>query len=231
MCPCYPVAFLLEVELMLAGTGEVFDSDIPVTADIDLGSRQLSRLRATSFSEDLVNPFGDDLLIAWLHLAGCDADAGLALGIAAAHGNAWFVSGKILRHLLAANVQPGRVPANHKRRGAIGKARRLLDARLHALDFRHPLGNVVQPGQPGLPFPGMIPGHPSFYRRQHTHNFLAANFIIPVRPVVRRTGLPSRHEDFFIPQHQPGALRSANRFATAIGHDIGPPLQVNAGNG
>ena len=35
---------------MLAGTGGVFNGEIPVTADIHFGSRKLSWLRATRFS-------------------------------------------------------------------------------------------------------------------------------------------------------------------------------------
>ena len=81
---------------MLAGTREVFDNEIPVAADIHFGSCQLSWLRATSFSEDLINPLGDDFLIVRLHLAGCDADAGLAPCISAAHCNARFVASEKL---------------------------------------------------------------------------------------------------------------------------------------
>ena len=178
-----------------------------------------------------MNPVGDHLVVARLHLVGRDADGGAAVGIAAGHGNAGFVAGEILGDLCAGNVQDGWVPTDGQDRGAVGQAGGIVDLGRYAVDVSHPLGDVVEVRQPSLPFSGVVAAHPRFYRRQHPHDLFLADFIVAARPVVRRTELPSRLEQGFVAQYQAGALGSAQGFAAAVGHDSGTPLQVDIGNG
>src|SRR3954470_7760223 len=76
----------------------------------------------------------------------------------------------------------------------------------------------------------MIAFCPCFYRGKHTHHFFTAYFVITARTMVRRTGLPCRHQYIFSAKNEPGTLRPANSFATTIYHNIGSILQVYVWN-
>src|SRR5688572_102560 len=97
----HPVAFLLQVEMVVAGAGEVFNCEIPMPADIHARGRKLAGLWIARRAEDIVNAFRDHVLIARLHLAGRDADAGSALDITVADRDTRGLARKILCHFLA----------------------------------------------------------------------------------------------------------------------------------
>ena len=103
--------------------------------------------------------------------------------------------------------------------------------RLDAVDRRHALGDRVQPGEPRLPLGRVIALHPRLDRRQHAQRFLAPDLVVAARTVMRRAGLPRRLQDVLAAEQQPGALRSADRLAAAVGDDRRAALQVHVRNG
>ena len=100
--------------------------------------------------------------------------------------------GEILGDFCTGNVQSGWIPANGEDRGAVGQAGGVCDLGRYAVNAAHPLGDIVEIGQPSLPFSVVVAAHPGFHRRQHPHDLFLADFIVAARPVVRRTELPSR---------------------------------------
>jgi hypothetical protein len=186
-----------------------------------------------------VHALGDDLVVARLHLPGGDGDAGAArsrrlcraAAEAGADGNPRLRRRELLGEILAGDMQCRRIPGNHQRRALVGEIGWLPQRRLDAVDRRDTLRNGVEPGEPRLPLGGMIALHPRFDRRQHAQRFLAANFIVPARAMVRRAGLPRGLEDVFAAEQKTRALRSADGLAAAVGDDRCPALQMHVGNG
>src|SRR5436190_22866489 len=89
---------------------------------------------------------------------------------------------------------------------------------------------MIQPGKPGLPLTRVITLCPCFYSSEHSHHFLAADFVIASWSVMRRTGLPRRHQDIFFSKYKASALWTTNSLATAIHYHICTTLEVNIGN-
>ena len=90
---------------------------------------------------------------------------------------------------------------------------------LTLVDGGHAPRDVVEPGEPRLPFGFVIALHPRLDRRQHPERFFAADLVVAARTVVRRARLPRRHQNVLAAEQQAGALRPADRFAAAVGDD------------
>ena len=149
---------------------------------------------------------------------------------AAADRNPRLRRRQLLGHFVAGDVQRRGVPRDRQRRALVRQIGGLAHGRLHAVDGRDPLRDRVEPGEPGLPFGGVIALHPRLDRRQHAERLLAAHLVVAPRAVMRRAGLPRRQQDVLAAEQQPGALRTADRLAAAVGDDGGAALQVHVGN-
>src|SRR4029077_19243182 len=102
--------------------------------------------------------------------------------------------------------------------------------RLHAVDRRHALPDVLQPGEPRLPLAGMIPLHPGLDRGQHAQRFFSTHFVIAAGTVMWSAGLPRGLEDVLATEQESRALRSADGLAAAVRDDRGAALQMHVRN-
>ena len=94
----------------------------------------------------------------------------------------------------------------------------MVDTRLEMLSSQR---------EPRLPVGVVIALHPRLDGRQHAERFLAADLVVAARTVVRRAGLPRRHQEVLAAEEQAGALRPADRFAAAVGDDRRAFLEVH----
>src|ERR1035438_5907069 len=101
------------------------------------------------------------------------------------------------QQFLANDMQLSRIPTDYQRRAVIRKPRRLANRRVDAVNGRYALGDRVQIGKPLLPLGIVIARYPRFHGRQKTQHFLTPDLVVAARPMMGRTGLPSRHEEIF----------------------------------
>ena len=97
---------------MPAAAAGIVDDQIPLAADVDLSGAQIRRPGVSRFGENAMCPLRHDLIIARLHLTGCNANACSAFSIAAAHGDSGFVPGEVFRNFLSRDVQRLGIPAD-----------------------------------------------------------------------------------------------------------------------
>src|SRR5258706_6757271 len=103
----------------------------------------------------------------------------------------------------------------------------LFDGGCNTLDFCNAFCDRIQPGEPPLPFSGMVACNPCLNSRQHTHHLLATDLVVATRSVMWRTRLPCRHKYFFLPKDKACALWSADGFTSAIHHHGSSTLKLN----
>src|SRR5262249_31491563 len=232
------VSVLFDEKRVPALAAKELHADIPPAAQVrDRSSNR--RFGGPFLGENSVDSVRHNLIVATLHHPGRygnTGSSGVGLGAPPAasrpcpEGDSRFISGYLLGNLFARNVEPGRIPTDDQFRALIGKPCWLAHAGLDGLDRRNPFGDTVEPGEPRLPFAGVIPLDPCLHGGQHPQSFLAPALVVPPRTMVWRAGLPRRHEDIFFAKQKPGALRAADGLSPAVRDHGGASLQVDAGN-
>src|SRR5690349_18244888 len=73
----------------------------------------------------------------------------------------------------------------------------------------------------------MVALWPCFHRRKHAHDLFLANLEGPAESVMRSAVCPCGLQQAFVADQQSRGLWASNAFAATVGHNRGPPLEMD----